>query len=239
MSGKLLGGIIVVAVLVGGGTTAFAADAQTGGGALSLVEFFKQAGIIGWIILALSVVVGGLWLEHMVNLNRSKLLPEDILGELSETADRGDRDEAARLCEDSPGFFTNVVAAGLTHVHLGAIQAGHAMQDVRDEETVKLFSRISWLKLISDIAPMLGLLGTVWGMMKAVGNYTTGITNLATFASQGIHLALITTLLGLIVAIIATSVYFFFRARLTRLSIEVGEAAEEMVLRIARQSTGQ
>ena len=238
MSKNILGGLVAVFFILVITSPAMAAGENEGGGE-KFIEFLSNAGFIGWIIIALSVVVVGLWIEYAVSLKRARLLPEDLLDELSEPVDKGDRNEATRLCEESPCFFTNVVTAGLAHIHLGAIQAGRAMQDVREEETIKLFSRIGWLRLIADVAPMVGLLGTVWGMMRAVGEYTGSQSSTQTFASQGIRLALITTLLGLVVAIIATSVYFFFRNRVTRLSIEVGEEAEQMVHKIAHQVKAQ
>ena len=98
-----------------------------------------------------------------------------------------------------------------------------------DEEAIKLHQKVGWLSLISNVAPMMGLLGTVSGMVVAFQTIATsgGAANPAELAA-GISVALLTTLFGLIVAIPVTAVFAYMRNNLVRSVIEVGAIVEDL-----------
>ena len=101
---------------------------------------------------------------------------------------------------------------------------------MEDEETLKLMQKIGWLSLIAGIGPMMGLFGTVTGMVGAFGVIATagqGGVNPADFAGS-IQLALVTTVEGLMVAIPTTAFFAYFRNRVTTVSIEIGAVVEDM-----------
>jgi biopolymer transport protein ExbB len=110
------------------------------------------------------------------------------------------------------------------------------MDEVSEEETIKLQQKISWLNLIANIAPMMGLLGTVGGMISAFNTITLKGANVTPAdLSTGISAALVTTMLGLIVAIPTMSVFFYFRNKVIKVSLELSAIADDLVERFRPQ----
>ena len=122
-----------------------------------------------------------------------------------------------------------MVAAGVRKLGYPFGTIEKAIEEMEDEETVKLQQKIGWLSLIAGISPMMGLFGTVTGMVGAFATIAEaeGGVEPSDFAGD-ISLALITTVLGLTVAIPVTGFYVYFRNRVTMMSIEVGAITEEL-----------
>jgi biopolymer transport protein ExbB len=127
------------------------------------------------------------------------------------------------LCDAEDCFFTRICGAGLAKLGAGFERMTEAVQEAGEEEITALNQKIGWLSLIGTVAPMLGLLGTVIGMIEAFSRIASlgGAANPADLA-EGISKALITTLMGLMVAIPVLSAYQFFKNRVTRVMLEVG-----------------
>ncbi len=185
---------------------------------------------IGFFIIALSVLSLGLTIEHFVNVRRDKVIPPEVINELEILFDDEDYEGALQFCETSPGFVTNVVGASLPRMSQGFDAMQEAMIQVGEEEAVKLQLKISFLSLIAALGPMLGLFGTVVGMVMAFNEIATarGGANPQDLA-HGISMALMTTVMGLIVAIPSTAFYFFFKNRATKIILEAGVICAELV----------
>jgi biopolymer transport protein ExbB len=194
-----------------------------------LVDVFENAGIIGWVIVLISIVSLALIIENFMTLKRDKLAPPDIIDELEALFDEENFQEALELCEQERAYFTNVVQAGLAKLGHPFETIQTAVREMEEEESVKLFQKIGWLSLISATAPMMGLLGTVAGMFVTFGEIASagGSVSPAELAG-GIKLALVTTIFGLIVAIPVGAFFFVFRNRVVRTSIEVNAIAEDL-----------
>ena len=104
------------------------------------------------------------------------------------------------------------------------------MQDAAGERTSRLYRKIEWLNLLGNVAPMLGLLGTVWGMIVAFGEIEAkgGKANPEDLAG-GIMVALVSTFAGLVVAIPALAGYGIFRSRIEQMAMEASLVAEELL----------
>ena len=186
-------------------------------------------GGIGYVLLALSVVGVALIIEHFINVRREKLAPPDVIDEIETLLNEEQYQEALELCEAEPGFLTNVLAAALPKMEHGFDSMEQAAHDISEEEAIKLHSKVSWLSLLSAVSPMLGLLGTVWGMIGAFDVIAqSSAPEPADFAGT-ISLALITTVLGLIVAIPMMIGFFYFRNKVTRIVLEIGAITEDML----------
>ena len=125
-----------------------------------------------------------------------------------------------------------VLSAGLAKLSRGYGKAIEGMQEVGEEESMKLEHRLSYMALIGNLSPMIGLLGTVQGMIAsfqviAVSEATPKPSELA----DGISTALFTTLIGLAVAIPAIAAYNLLRNRVSRLLLEVGVTSENLMSR--------
>lgn len=207
---------------------AFAQDAPVES-SNAIMDAFANAGVIGWIIVVLSVVSVALIIENFVSIKRDKLAPPDVINELEALFDEENFQEAMDLCEQEHMYLTNVVQSGLAKLGHPFETIQTAVREMEEEETVKLFQKIGWLSLIAASAPMMGLLGTVSGMFVTFGEIAAagGSVSPAQLAG-GIKLALTTTIFGLCVALPTGAFFFVFRNRVVRTSIEINAIAEDL-----------
>lgn len=192
-------------------------------------DVFKQAGIVGLAIMLLSIVALALIIENIVSLKRDKLAPPELIDEIQALFEEEKFQEAMELCEDEPSYFTRVCGAGIAKIGHQFEAMEKSIEEMGDEESIKLHQKIGWLSLIANVAPMMGLLGTVMGMVTAFNEIASsnGQANPADLAS-GISQALLTTMLGLIVAIPVTASFAFLRNRLIKTVIETGAIVEDL-----------
>ena len=204
-------------------------EATTTTGSITIGIVLEGAGPIGWFIIFVSVISLSLVIEHFVSIRRDKLAPPEIIDQMHELFDQENYQEAMELCEAEPNIFTNVVGAAL-HRMAGGFEAMEvAVQEVGEEESVKLHQKIAYLSLIGTIAPMLGLFGTVTGMILAftIIAEKKGAADPGDLAI-GISQALVTTFLGLFVAIPTMVFFFFFRNKVVMLVLEIGALTGEL-----------
>lgn len=241
----LVGLTAVVAILLVGGV-AFAQDEGGGGGGGGVEEknvfqiYVVEGGAIGWLIILLSIAMVALVIEHIVTIQRDKLVPPEIIVELEQLVDEEQYEEAMNLCEASRNYITNVVSAALARVGEGFDPMYNAMENAVEEENLKLMHKISYLNLLGNVAPMLGLFGTVQGMVTAFTKIATssGSPSPADLAG-GIYTALVTTVWGLIVAIPALSAFFIFKNKVQRMTFELSSVAAELVERFKPMAQGK
>jgi biopolymer transport protein ExbB len=199
----------------------------------SFVEAYILAGgWIGFVILFFSFISLALIIEHVVNIKRDKIVPPQLIDEIEGMFENEEYQEALELCEAEPNFLTNVLAAGLPKINAGFETMKAAMDEMAEEETIKLQQKIGYLSLIGNIAPMMGLFGTVSGMIKAFQTIAQmGASVTPSHLADGIGQALVTTFLGLFVAIPSMIAYFFFRNKVVRVTLELGAIADDLVER--------
>ena len=192
-------------------------------------KLLTGGGGIGYVIILLSVVGVALIIEHFINVRREKLAPPEVIDEIEQLFAEEQFQEALELCESEPGYLTNVMAAALPKMEHGFDSMEQAAHDIAEEESIKLHSKVSWLSLLSAIAPMMGLLGTVWGMIGAFDVIAESTAPEPSDFAGTISLALITTVLGLIVAIPMMVGFFYFRNKVTRIVLEIGAISEDLL----------
>jgi len=199
----------------------------------SWVEAYITAGgWIGFTILFLSFISLALIIEHVVNIKRDKIVPPQLIDEIEGMFENEEYQEALELCEAEPNFLTNVLAAGLPKINAGFETMKASMDEMAEEETIKLQQKIGYLSLIGNIAPMMGLFGTVSGMIAAFQTIASmGASVTPAHLADGISQALVTTFLGLFVAIPTMIAYFFFRNKVVRVTLEIGAIADDLVER--------
>lgn len=196
----------------------------------------KASGFIGYIIIALSFVALAFIIEDFMTLQTNKLIPPDLLDDIEKLLSEEAYEDALETCNSEPCLLGNMFTAALGNLDHGFEEMKKAASASLEEETVKLQQKISWLQLLAAIAPMLGLLGTVWGMILAFGQIArmAGPPQPKDLAF-GIYQALMTTYLGLIVAISCMVCYFYLRNRVVRVTMELAALADDLLARF-RQS---
>jgi len=198
-------------------------------------------GALGWkytiAFLFLSVTLVALVVMNLLAVRRDEVVPIGLIEQFEEYLNDKKYQEAYELSVEDDSFLGRVLSAGLARLKSGYPQAIEAMQEVGEEENMKLEHSLSYIALIGSISPMVGLLGTVDGMVSAfsVIAQSTQAPSPPELAGD-ISTALITTLAGLWLAIPAISVYFILRNRVARLTLEVGVISEQLMSRF--QSVG-
>jgi len=222
----------MAALVVGMAAVAQGAEGAETVQKMNLMTLIGKSGLIGIFILILSFVGLALIIEHAVTIRRDKLLPHYFVVELEELFENEEYEEALQLCESEDNLLSRVVAAGLAKVDMGYDVMQEAMSEAAEESSITLQHKISWVSLISAVAPMLGLLGTVVGMVISFAKLAekAGAANPADLAG-GISMALMTTVMGLIVAIPLMAAHHFFRNRVMRLDMEAGVIAGDLMQR--------
>ena len=209
-------------------TSVFAQDEATEKPAF-LTDVIDNAGVIGGLIVVMSIIAGALIFENFMSIKREKIAPPDLLDEIEALFDGENFQDAVELCEQEKNYLTNVVGAGLSKLGHEFETMQTSIREMQTEESVKLFQKIGWLSLISAIAPMMGLFGTVTGMFDTFGTIAASGGNVSPAKlAGGIKGALVTTMLGLMVDIPVGIGFFVMRNRVIRTSTEVNAITEDL-----------
>ncbi|MFN3241166.1 MAG: MotA/TolQ/ExbB proton channel family protein [Planctomycetota bacterium] len=194
-----------------------------------LEDVIDNAGVIGGLIVLMSIIALALIIENFMSIKREKIAPPDLLDEIEALFDGENFQDAVELCEQEKNYMTNVVGAGLSKLGHEFETMQTSIREMQTEESVKLFQKIGWLSLISAIAPMMGLFGTVTGMFDTFGTIAASGGNVSPAKlAGGIKGALVTTMLGLMVAIPVGIGFFVMRNRVIRTSTEVNAITEDL-----------
>ena len=194
---------------------------------------FQSLGITYTVIFfALSITLLTLIVMNLLAARQDNICPPDLVEGVEQQLEQGNAAGAAELVRTDDSFLGQVVAAGLAKLDRGHSLAVEAMQEVGEEETMKMEHNLSYMALIGNISPMIGLFGTVQGMISAFRTIaTSGSTPKPADLALNISTALFTTLAGLAIAIPAIAVYNILRNRVQRLTLQVGVTSEEIIER--------
>ena len=195
---------------------------------IDIRQMFIDGGAIGYIIVALSLVMLALIFEHMMTIRRQTLMPNGLQEDIHKLIGQGQLKLAEERCIASSSFLGYLLAAGLKEIELGYSAVEKAMEDAAAQQAARLMRKIEYLSMISTVAPMLGLMGTVWGMILAFMEFERKANPQVSELAPGIYKALVTTLFGLIVAIPAIAAFGFFRNRIDELVAQTALTAEQV-----------
>lgn len=202
---------------------------------LTLATMLRAGGWVLWVIIGLSIVTVGMSVYLTVTLTIAREVPTQLLKRAHGQIAAGDYRGAYQMCEGRTELFANVLRAGLKLTGHDRFVVQEAMESEGARGATALWQRISYLNNIGVIAPLLGLLGTVLGMIGAFSSIALDDSkvkslNMAYFVAQ----AMITTAAGLIVAIPAMMMYFYLRGRVIKIIAEVEAQASEFVEAISK-----
>ena len=204
--------------------------------AVSALGWLIEAlGIYLIVFLLISVALVSLMIMNFLAVRRSVVCPPDLIDAFQAHLDEKQYQEAYELAKADESFLGNVLSAGLSKVSTSYKHAVAAMQDIGAEENMKLDHRASYLALIGTLAPMIGLLGTVDGMIRSFYTIATaGTSPDANKLAEGISTALLTTLVGLLIAIPAIAAYNIFKNMIQKLVLDVGITSDNLMGRFEK-----
>lgn len=203
---------------------------------ISLWDTIKAGGPIEFVIILLSVAALALIIENFVTLKVENYLPHDLLMDYEELLETQNYEEALSIGDAEDCMLSRVFTAGLIKQGAGFGSVEDAVHDAASAEIGRLQSKIGVLALIANVAPMLGLLGTVTGMIIAFNKIATTANPTPGDLAYGISQALITTCTGLIVAIPVSAAFFFLRNRVSQVSNELAIVAGDFLDRFRVES---
>ncbi len=235
----VLGAVVLVGAH-GGGALLAHPQGTDGPEAVRFWDLLLAGKVTGLVIITLSFVAFGLIVYYFLTIRKGLLLPEDLLLKVHEVLRHGRFQEASERCRHDRSLVGCILSAGLRERGESRERIRQAMEDAGGDEVLRLQRRISYLSLIGTISPMLGLYGTVIGMIRSFNTIAqkAGVPKPSELA-EGISQALVTTWLGLFVAIPAMFFYGILLNRVAGLALEAGETSEELMAPLLRRRTAE
>lgn len=216
------------------------ADETTVGTESFLSWMIRASGLFGAVLLLLSFLMVAIIMMNVLQVRRDSLLPTSFIEAFEQRLQAKDYQGAYETARADDSFVARVLAAGLSKLNRGYSEAIEGMQEVGEEETMAMEHRLSYLALIGSIAPMIGLMGTVYGMIDSFRTIASSPTQpKPSELASGISTALFTTLEGLTVAIPAMIAYSILRNRMNRFVLEVGMVSEGLMSRFSTVGKGK
>ena len=177
-------------------------------------------------LVALVLIIGlALCIERIIYLTRSEVNTKKLLSDIEKKVESGDVEGAKTICRNTRGPVASVCYQGLIHINESAEDIERSIISYGTVLTSRLERGCSWIKLCIAIAPSLGFLGTVIGMVMAFDQIQAEGDISPTIVAEGMKVALITTIFGIIVALILQVFYNFVNSRIDRLTTQMEEGA--------------
>ncbi|MGN0892116.1 MAG: MotA/TolQ/ExbB proton channel family protein [Oligosphaeraceae bacterium] len=212
-----------------------AAQAETA--AITAKDLIVKGGDLMYVLVFLSLVAVMLVLYYCLTLRRGVLAPAKFIRAAQDAAEAGDWEQLQELAAKDGSLAAKAVLAAVQERENGLEGARQAMEEEGARQTSLLWGRLQYLMDVASIAPMVGLLGTVWGMMVSFLALDTqlAMANKVSNLTSGVSQAMFTTFGGLVIAIFSLAAYALFRGRLNRLAAQV-EGECKSVLRRFRKA---
>ena len=194
---------------------------------MPLIDIFRAGGPVMWALLPCSLAALAIIVERLISLRASRVLNPSIVERITGLAEGGLVGRAIGVCREHPGIFSNIVLAGLELAAQGQREsdAREGIEDAGRHETVRLNRYLGTLGTIVGISPLLGLFGTVTGMIEVFDTIAKSGGGQAAQLSSGISQALITTATGLLIAIPSLVAYNYFHGKVEAITTDLERAA--------------
>lgn len=197
-----------------------------------MVDFLSKAGILIYPLGLASVVASTVTIERLFALSRRRVLPKEIIEVVEAVQPGKDLSLAIEVCRRNPGVFSDVMRVGMELAEEPWEVMRDAVLDTGRQETTHLERHLVWLQTVVQAAPLLGLLGTVMGMIKVFSSISVSGLGDPQALSEGISEAMITTAVGLAIGIPALVAYNFLTSRAEALIAEIEAYASRLVARL-------
>lgn len=216
------------------------ADGEGEARGMTLLEQIHNGGVTGYVIIVLSVVAVSLMVIHLIAIRPDRLMPPHLVAQLTDVLSRRDVSAAISVCSNPENdcFLTRVLRQGLARYQrsaFGPFEFKDALEEAGNEQVARMYRATDALGLIGAIAPMLGLLGTVIGITGAFNQIAVDFRQ--ELLAGDISKALITTMMGLCLAIPTMAAFTFLRNRIDTYAAEAAQAIEEMTLPLEPSGT--
>jgi biopolymer transport protein ExbB len=197
-----------------------------------------QYGIVFWIIILLGLNSFITFLTRMLHLRRAHIDYADFIKGVCNVLDKGNVDEATMICEDTPGPVAAVVLTAIRHRKADSKALREAVDNAGRSEISRMERRQATISIACQIAPLLGLLGTLIGVVKIIQAATANAPLVQSVdLTNGLLQAFFSTIAGLLVTIPCHAMYAILMVRIERIVIDMEAAASEIVAYLTRSDT--
>lgn len=203
---------------------------KSGGGGFMDVVF--GSGVLGVILWAALFGDGAAAIYFAVDcwvlIKPNKIMPQTLIAKVQSAMAEGDVAKALNACKEEPSPMANILASAFQHVEEGFDIIQEAVNAAADLETERIMQRLTWISVCSNLAPSLGLLGTVQGMIMCFATLATGVPDIGALAGN-ISQALWTTAGGLVVSIPSLTIFYSIRNNANRLILRMTALTMELI----------
>lgn len=200
-------------------------DAEAGGVHHRLKKMFIDGTPLFMSLVALALVFGlAFCIERITYLTLSEINAKRLMKDIDAKVNEGDIEGAKQLCRDTRGPVASICYQGLMHIHETMDDIERSIYSYGSVQTAKLEKGTSWIKLFIAMAPSLGFLGTVIGMVMAFERIQIAGDIGPTIVASGMKVALITTIFGIVVALILQLFYSYITSKIEHLTSQMEES---------------
>ena len=206
-----------------------------------MANLIGNGGPVIWLLLACGLFAAMVFLERLFNLHRAQIAADDFLKGVYNILSRDNLVEAAAICEEAPGPVARLALAAVLHHDDALENVGRAIEDAGLEEIPRMEKGLGWLATLARITPLIGLLGTVLGMMEMLlaANRNAPLVQSADLTG-GLWAALSATALSLVISILAYAGYNLLVSRVESILLDMERSASALLnfMRQWKQSRG-
>ncbi|MFC1499098.1 MotA/TolQ/ExbB proton channel family protein [Verrucomicrobiota bacterium] len=204
-------------------------ESKRSGGFFHVIIGSGALGVILWLaIFGAAGTFVYFAVDCAITVRAKKIMPDALIANVTNSMAEGDVLKALQNCESEPGALANILTSGFSHVEEGFDVIQDSISTAADLETEKIMQKLTWLSVIGNLAPMLGLLGTVQGMILAFKTLGLGAPDIGALATN-ISQALYTTAAGLTIAVPCVAVYYTFRNSANRIILKMEAMTMELI----------
>jgi len=205
-----------------------------------MVGWINSGGAVMWLILVCGFIALVIFLERFFHLHRAQIKIDDFLNGITINLTRGNDLEAISICDQTPGPAAYIVHTALLHRDDSKDELVKAVQQAGIREIPRLERHMNLLITLAQVLPMLGLLGTVLGLLSILTALQAGspLAEIGTLTG-GLWKALLTTAAGLITGIPAYAGYHFLISRVESIALDMEQTAGEIIYFLTHPAAGE
>jgi biopolymer transport protein ExbB len=194
-----------------------------------LLELFMRGGVVVWTILGMGLLAFGVFIERALHLHRARIRSEDFLKGIYNILTRKNISEAVAICEETPGPVAHIAKTAILHRDYDAADLRTAVDDAGVSEISRMERRLVVVASVAQLAPLMGLLGTVLGMVELMIVLQNQVIVQSADIMGGMLKALIATGAGLCVAIPCHAAFNLLIVKIDRIVLDMEKASSEIV----------
>jgi biopolymer transport protein ExbB len=199
-----------------------------------MMELIEKSGPVFYPLALCSLIAMAVTIERLFALRRSRILPRQIIDLIEAIQPGKDLSLAVEICRRNPGVLSDVMRVGLENADQEWERMRDAVIDAGRQETPAIERHLFWLQTVAQASPLLGLLGTVFGMIQMFSSVALAGLGDAQVLSHGISVAMFSTAEGLCIGIPALVAYNYLTSRSEHMIAEIEACASRMVARLRR-----